>query len=618
VDRRHARAASSPCVNALRGAGSIADAARASDVPAATLERLAREVAGRRQRPPRHRRLHGGQRHRGRRAVAALNQRRAASAARSCPAQAAATTTAWRRTPPCATSSTGCARGTCPWSWCAAPTRRTACPRRPGFREALANLPDDVFRVSFSSYPDETTELCDLVLPDHHPLEAWGDAEAGPGLLSLQQPTMDPVFDTRQTADVLIQVAKNDQTTAARYPQADYREWLIGRFPGGAAGLTAALPRGLVTGSVLPAGTAPATPVRPAPALDATQGDFFVVVYPSPVLGDGRGGNKPWLQELADPVSKIAWQSWVDIHPMTAKRLGVRLGDELTVTTSAGSVTAPAFLYLGIRPDTVGLSLGRGHTSYGRYARNVGVNALDVLPPTENASGGLALAATKGRVSRTGAHVDLITTEGSARQHGRGIAQAVLATDLGAGTVLREAPGAQNEGGVAPTGGPEATGPGARGEPQGGGQGAAGAAGGTGADHGPAHGTQSTPVGGGAAAAQTAAQGHAEGGHHIPGEPETTFLPGLRSPVANDAQGAYGDPTSRDKGMYDPNHPTGAAKRRWAMTVDLARCTGCSACVTACYSENNLPTVGAPWQGRALGPGVWDERPAPTSSRGAR
>src|SRR5881394_894833 len=120
-------------------------------------------------------------------------------------------------------------------------------PKAAGFAEALAKVP---FKVSFSSYPDETSESADLILPDHHPLEQWGDAEPLRGTLSLQQPAMDPVFDTRATSDVLIAVAKKDPANAGRFPGPDYRTWLMGRFPGGAAGFAAALPRGIAAGSL--------------------------------------------------------------------------------------------------------------------------------------------------------------------------------------------------------------------------------------------------------------------------------------------------------------------------------------------------------------------------------
>jgi len=451
-------------------------------------------------------------------------------------------------------------------------------PKAAKFAEAFAKVP---FKVSFSNQPDETTEMCDLVIPDLHSLESWGDAEPLRGTISVQQPVMDPVYPVIEpvtpasptalpaalgTADVLIQVAKKDAAMAAKYPAADYRGWLIAGFPGGAQGLAAALPKGIASGTLAPrvVAAAPAAPAKSTP-IATTQGDLFLVTYASSLLGDGRGANKPWLQELPDPVTKICWSSWVEIHPETAQRLGIDRGDILEVKTANGTVRAPAFPYLGIHKDAIAIPFGQGHRStakmavfdpmhrdaktvewgYGRYARDLGINALDLVPVGTHGAGGFVWTATKASVSKTGDHRVLPSTEGSARQHGRGIAQAVDAADLNKPAV-REGEG-----------------------------------------------------------------------ETLPGDASHAFLPGLRSPVAADAQGELGSPTSADrgknKGMYDPNDVRGMSKRRWAMTVDLARCTGCSACVTACNAENNIPTVGAFWQNATI---FADARPGFNIERG--
>ena len=405
-------------------------------------------------------------------------------------------------------------------------------PKSAKVADAMAKV---AFKVSFSSYPDETSELCDLVLPDNHAIESWGDAQPMPGVISLQQPGMDPVYETRATADVLLAVAKGNPKLVAAHQAQNYREYLIGRYPGGTTAFTASLIKGISSGTLAGerAKKSAVISTRPAPNIDATSGDMFLVVYPSPLLEDGSGANKPWLQEIPDPVTKVCWQTVIEIGTSAATRLAIDSGDVLRVETQAGAITAPAYVYPGLRGDTIAIAFGRGHTAYGRYAANVGVNPGDVLPLVFDAkSGAQSWTSTRVKLTKTGDFVPLVSTEGSARQHGRGIAQAVEARALG----IVPAPAEREKEGT--------------------------------------------------------------GDEPMPGDASHAFLPGLRAPVAQDAQGDLPSDDNK-KGMYDPKHWSGMARRRWAMTVDLARCTGCSACVTACYAENNIATVGARHQSTA-------------------
>lgn len=179
--------------------------------------------------------------------------------------------------------------GTVPLAFIRAANPAHTMPKSAGFAEAYAKVG---FKVSFSQMPDETAELADLVLPDNHWLESWGDAVGEAGSLGFNQPTLDPVFDTRATADVLIELAKKDQSLAAKYNVASYRSWYIDHYPGGSSAFAKALPQATVSGTPLIATAARSleTTASPAPVGD---GDFFVTVYPSAALGDGAGANKP-------------------------------------------------------------------------------------------------------------------------------------------------------------------------------------------------------------------------------------------------------------------------------------------------------------------------------------
>jgi len=427
-----------------------------------------------------------------------------------------------------------------------------ASPAWAGFAEGFAKVP---FKVSLSGVLDETIALCDLVLPSTHSLESFGDAQSARGVYSLIQPSMKPLpmFDARPAGETLIAlatsagVAKGWAATWYDYVKAKWQP-MHARF-GNGRDFESFWMDALKAGGVWESPASPAVRWSGAPGFataPASAGEgFTLVVTPSSNFYDGRGANKPWLQELPDMTSKSVWGSWVEMHPDMAAQLGVKNGDAVKIATAAGSVEAPAYLYSGIRKDTIAMALGQGHTSYGRYATSRGVNALALLPQaTDDASGALAYQGARARLSRGTQSMELYLQQAEKNQHDRGIAQVIPVAALLAGTA-----------GVAAEGKTESF---------------------------PGH----YPAGEGVehqAAAMSRPGKHTEPLEHPPGwqmpahaitafDPELKVRHGKSDPVV---EGSY-------------RH----AKHRWAMAVDLNSCTGCAACVVACYAENNIPVVG--------------------------
>src|SRR5690606_2863895 len=103
------------------------------------------------------------------------------------------------------------------------------------------------------------------------------------------------------------------------------------------------------------------------PEISGPEDGHYLVVYPSYRFYDGRHANRPWLQELPDPVSRFCWSSWVEISPGLAEDLDLDTGHIVEVATDFGSVEAPVWIHPGTRRDTIAIQLGQGHTQLGRY-----------------------------------------------------------------------------------------------------------------------------------------------------------------------------------------------------------------------------------------------------------
>jgi len=233
----------------------------------------------------------------------------------------------------------------------------------------LYDLPDadklrtDIERVdlvvSFAEREDETASAARYVCPDHHPLEAWGDAEPIEGVVTVSQPTIAPLGGTRGLIQSLAVWGGDDRGERA-IMRAVWKEVI---FPNVLApsSFDVFWNRSLHDGFCRYQVDAPSRSFdagnigAPAAWAPDEQKRLDLVLYPKVAMTDGRHAHNPWLQELPDPVSKVSWDNYACLSPATAGRLGLEDGDIIDV----GPVQLPALVQVGQADDVVAIALGR-------------------------------------------------------------------------------------------------------------------------------------------------------------------------------------------------------------------------------------------------------------------
>ncbi|MCP4540187.1 MAG: molybdopterin-dependent oxidoreductase [Chloroflexi bacterium] len=294
------------------------------------------------------------------------------------------------------------------------------------WQQAFQRIP---FIVSFSSFMDESTRYADLVLPNHTFLERWVDGTPPGGLglptVGVGRPAVEPLYDTRHTGDVLLELARAiGGPVADHLPWTDFEELLYSRAQGlfDAGGSIQAesfdafwselVERGVWIGDPYVFGqweqvlTTPSgrfqfqlgqlikmleghgvgAGVLELPHYAGDEVEYPLHLIPYQVIADAgcRAPNAPILWEMYGLHLKEMWHNWVEIHPETAHRLDIADEDQVWVESPQGRIRLKARIYEGAMPDAVNIPLGGGHTAGGRWASQVGGGNVSelVVPQT--------------------------------------------------------------------------------------------------------------------------------------------------------------------------------------------------------------------------------------------
>ncbi|MES1260842.1 MAG: TAT-variant-translocated molybdopterin oxidoreductase, partial [Acidobacteriota bacterium] len=231
-------------------------------------------------------------------------------------------------------------------------------------------------RVRLGQHDDETSEVCQWLIPETHAFEQWGDAPSYDGTMTIMQPLIAPLYGGKSAHDLLAAFTETPEISGyqtlrnywkAKHTGADYETWW-----------KRSIHDGFVRDSALPAVNVTAKPV--SPAASAASSGLEVSFHSDPYILDGRYANNGWLQELPRPVTRLTWDNAVLLSPRTAGELKVENEDRVEVSVNGATVKGSVWILPGQPDGSIGLTMGFGRRRSGRAGNGAGFDIYPLRP----------------------------------------------------------------------------------------------------------------------------------------------------------------------------------------------------------------------------------------------
>ncbi len=258
-------------------------------------------------------------------------------------------------------------------------------------------------RVHFGLYQNETAELCQWHINQAHELEAWGDARAHDGTVSIIQPLIAPLYGGKSLVEFVALLS--GQTDAAGY------DLVRGYWQKQHAGedfeafWRKSLHDGRITGTAYEPKSVAANDTT-LTGMQAVDNSIELNIRRDPTIYDGQFSNNGWLQELPKPMSKLVWDNAILIGPKMGERLQIKVEDVVELELNGKKVTGPVWVQAGHPDNSVTVTLGYGRRRAGRVGTAQGFDAY-ALRTTD-----APWFATGLQIRKTGGTYKLASTQG--------------------------------------------------------------------------------------------------------------------------------------------------------------------------------------------------------------